>query len=68
MSSIQVKVALRKEAKPELYCPERKCLWETGDGSRCPRHGGRRPRPGVFDMRRELGRAPTAQEYQDERS
>lgn len=23
------------------------------------------PRPGVFDMRRQLGRAPTVQEYRD---
>lgn len=30
----------RKEAKPHLYCPDRRCLWMTGDGRRCPRHGG----------------------------
>lgn len=32
-------------------------------GVREPRPSG--PRPGVFDMRRQLGRAPTAQEYRD---
>ncbi len=29
---------LRKAAKPHLYCPT--CLWMTGDGRACPRHGG----------------------------
>lgn len=32
------KVAARKEAHPELYCPHKRCLWRTGDGSYCPRH------------------------------
>lgn len=36
--NIQAKVALDKQAHPEKYCPHRKCLWLTGDGSRCPRH------------------------------
>lgn len=40
MSRIQVKVALDKEANPDLYCPTRKCLWKTFDGSKCPRHNG----------------------------
>ncbi len=40
MASIQVKVALDKEKNPELYCPTRKCLWKTFDGSKCPRHNG----------------------------
>ena len=31
------KVAAHKEAHPELYCPEPRCLWRTG-GGRCPRH------------------------------
>ncbi len=30
----------RKEKHPDLYCPATRCLWRTGDGSRCPRHGG----------------------------
>jgi len=30
----------RKEAKPHLYCPDRRCLWNTGDGRRCLKHGG----------------------------
>ena len=38
--STQVKVALHKAANPELYCPDRRCLWKTG-GSACPRHGGK---------------------------
>lgn len=38
MPSIQVKVALDKEANPSKYCPARKCLWKTFDGSYCPRH------------------------------
>ena len=29
---------LRKEKNPSLYCP--RCLWMTGDGRPCPRHGG----------------------------
>jgi len=32
------KVAKRKEEHPELYCPAKKCLWRTNDGSYCPRH------------------------------
>jgi len=41
MPNIQIKVALDKEKNPKLYCPTRKCLWKTGDGSLCPRHGGK---------------------------
>ncbi len=37
--NIQAKVALDKERHPERYCPVRRCLWRTGDGSHCPRHG-----------------------------
>lgn len=33
-------VAARKNANPHLYCPDPKCLWMTGDGRHCPRHGG----------------------------
>jgi hypothetical protein len=33
------KVAAHKNAHPELYCPDARCLWRTG-GGRCPRHGG----------------------------
>jgi hypothetical protein len=36
---VAARVAARKEQRPELYCPERACLWLTG-GGRCPRHGG----------------------------
>ena len=32
------KVAAYKEAHPEVFCPESRCLWRTGDGSPCPRH------------------------------
>jgi hypothetical protein len=32
--------AQRKGRKPHLYCPTRGCLWMTGDGRSCPRHGG----------------------------
>lgn len=31
---------LRKEKFPALYCPDRRCLFMTGDGRPCPRHGG----------------------------
>jgi hypothetical protein len=37
--SVAKKVREAKEARPELFCPERSCLWRTG-GGRCPRHGG----------------------------
>jgi hypothetical protein len=29
----------RKQSKPELYCPDKRCLWMTGGGY-CPNHGG----------------------------
>lgn len=32
------KIAADKELHPEKYCPQPRCLWRTGDGSRCPRH------------------------------
>jgi len=32
------KVAAYKERYPEVFCPEPRCLWRTGDGSPCPRH------------------------------
>jgi len=38
--NLQGSEARRKEAKPNLYCPDPRCLWMTGDGRRCPRHGG----------------------------
>lgn len=31
-------VARAKEKHPEKYCPHKRCLWRTGDGSFCPRH------------------------------
>lgn len=31
------KVAERKAANPEKYCPVSRCLWSTGGGY-CPRH------------------------------
>jgi hypothetical protein len=37
---VAAKVAENKEKHPELYCPNKKCLWCT-DGGYCPRH---RPR------------------------
>jgi hypothetical protein len=40
MVSLQGSEARRKAEKPHLYCPDRRCLWMTGDGRRCPRHGG----------------------------
>lgn len=59
MSSAQVSAALAKEKHPETFCPERRCLWQTGDGSRCPRHGIREkprnitsyPKPGSGENR-----------------
>ena len=38
MSNTAQKARKNKEAHPEFYCPDKKCLWRTGDGSRCPRH------------------------------
>jgi hypothetical protein len=35
--SVAKSARLDKEARPELYCPERRCLWRTGGGW-CPRH------------------------------
>lgn len=35
---IAATVAKRKKKNPEKFCPARRCLWRTGDGSRCPRH------------------------------
>ena len=35
---LQVQVAKEKEKNPNLFCPTRKCLWKTFDGSYCPRH------------------------------
>jgi hypothetical protein len=40
MGSPAADVAKDKLAHPERYCPEPRCLWRTGDGSPCPRHGG----------------------------
>jgi hypothetical protein len=36
--STAAKVAANKEKHPELYCPKKRCLWRTGDGTYCPRH------------------------------
>ena len=38
MNSINGKVGRDKEKHPEKFCPTRRCLWRTGDGSYCPRH------------------------------
>jgi hypothetical protein len=35
--NIAAKVAQRKQEHPEMYCPQKGCLWKT-DGSHCPRH------------------------------
>ena len=32
------KVAEDKLNHPYKFCPVRRCLWKTGDGSYCPRH------------------------------
>jgi hypothetical protein len=51
------------------HCPQCGCeeYEETCGEFMRDYHQGNRPRPGVFDMRKTLGRAPTAQEYRDER-
>jgi len=36
--AMQAKVAADKLVHPDRYCPAPRCLWRTGDGSRCPRH------------------------------
>ena len=36
-AQLAAKVAADKLEHPER-CPERHCLWRTGDGSYCPRH------------------------------
>lgn len=38
MSSVAERVAARKRAFPERFCPAPLCLWATRDGSYCPRH------------------------------
>lgn len=35
--NVQARVALEKEAHPERFCPERRCLWRSY-GALCPRH------------------------------
>jgi len=35
---VAAQVAAEKQEHPERFCPVKKCLWRTGDGSRCPRH------------------------------
>lgn len=37
-NAVAAKVAERKAQHPERYCPATRCLWNTGDGSYCPRH------------------------------
>jgi hypothetical protein len=37
MARVAANVAAHKERRPDLYCPERRCLWRTGGGF-CPRH------------------------------
>lgn len=39
-SGTQVKVALHKQANPELYCKHHKCLWRISGkyGKPCERH------------------------------
>jgi hypothetical protein len=41
-ASVAKSVREQKEQHPERFCPERRCLWKTGDGSRCLRHRGER--------------------------
>lgn len=50
--------ALRKERKPHLYCPERRCLWHTGTGYYCPRHQPTSVREAVLAQLRQEGRRP----------
>lgn len=38
-NSVAKSVRERKEKRPELFCPESRCLWLTG-GGKCPKHGG----------------------------
>lgn len=35
---IAARVAIEKQEHPERFCPVHRCLWKTGDGTRCPRH------------------------------
>jgi len=42
---VAASVRKSKEAHPERFCPVKDCLWRTGDGSRCPKHGGARDLP-----------------------
>ena len=44
----------RKERNPHLYCP--KCLWMTGDGRSCPRHGGPAWTPKWQELARRVSR------------
>lgn len=56
-SQVAADVRSRKEARPDLYCP--KCLWMTGDGSACPRHGGPAWSPERAARARAKALAPT---------
>lgn len=35
--AIAADTARDKEKRPEVYCPQKRCLWRTG-GGHCPRH------------------------------
>jgi hypothetical protein len=48
----------RKAAHPELYCPVARCLWRTGDGSRCPKH----PAPLAVELAEMEARDPKLRE------
>lgn len=37
---VAARVAKNKLAHPEKYCPAIRCLYRTGDGKHCPKHGG----------------------------
>jgi hypothetical protein len=56
MANVAQSERLRKEGRPELYCPVRGCLWMTGDGRKCPKHGGPSFTPQWRDLANRISR------------
>ena len=40
-NQVAAKVAADKAENPDKFCPVKRCLWKTGDGTHCPRHKGK---------------------------
>jgi len=60
-NQVAASVAKSKERNPEKFCPVNRCLWRTGDGSRCPRHGG--PGAAAYKAERDFVKAFTPNKF-----